>query len=368
MNIIAYVQKEKRTLSQLPFNEVDSLVLSQLSYLNFDRALPKIREGNSGLTLGDFHSTIKNYEQIFEHVLRPRSNKKLLAAVVASPRFQNFGVTNYVNDINRKIEKQFAALTFVLDKQTIYVAFRGTDDTVIGWKEDFNLVYISPIPAQKEAALYLEKMAAKSYTKLFVGGHSKGGTLAAYSIINAPWRVKKEVVAVYNHDGPGFKMSFWQGWRAKLMARKIKKTLPQSSIVGILLETNPRYDVVKSKRLGLMQHDPFSWQIDRDHFVLVDRISKGSQYLDKALKTWLGQLPSEKRALFVDTLFQIVSASEVEDFSQLSKISRRQIEAMVGAAKNLDQETQDFLKQTLKNLGKIYWHYLTANVKKKTFN
>ncbi|MDO5561473.1 MAG: DUF2974 domain-containing protein [bacterium] len=367
MNIIDYAKQEKRTLSQLPFNEVDSLILSQLAYLNFDRALAKVKENNSPLLVGDFKETLKNYEQIFEHVRDPRSNKKLLAAVVANPRFRNFGVTNYINEVNKKIEKQFAAVTFVLDAQTIYVAFRGTDDTIIGWKEDFNLVYLNPIPAQKEAAAYLEKMAAKSYTKLFVGGHSKGGTLAAYSIINAPWRVKKEVVAVYNHDGPGFKMGFWQGWRAKLMSGKIKKTLPQSSIVGILLETNPCYDIVKSKRFGVMQHDPFSWQINGDHFVLVDRISKGSQYLDKTLKTWLGQLSSEKRALFVDTLFQIISASKVEDFSQLNKIGRSQIEAMIGAAKNLDQETQDFLKQTLKNLGKIYWHYLTAGVKKKNF-
>lgn len=364
-NIIDYVWQQKKTFAQKHFNEVDSLVLSQLAYLNFNRALPAVKSSTSHLCLRNFVPEIKNYAKIFAHVRDPQSNQKLLAAIIQSPRFQNLEIINFVNEINQQTEKQFAAITFILDPQTLYVAFRGTDDTLVGWKEDFNLTYLKPIPSQREAARYLKKIAAKKYTRLIVGGHSKGGTLATYSAINAPWIVKREIIAVFNHDGPGFQMDFWQNWRAKMMDRKIKKTLPQNSIVGILLETNPRYDIVKSKRFGWMQHDPFSWQIQDDHFILVDRISRGNRYLDKTLEKWLSQLSPAKRELFIDSLYKIVTASKVEDFSQLSHLHKEQIEAAIAAAKNLDSETKEFLKQTLKNLGKIYWHYLAAGVKRK---
>ncbi len=348
MNITAYTQMEMKTFDEKSFCEIDSLVLSQFSYTFFDGFIPGINKFKRSVRLCDIYCA-EHFEKIFKMVRNPEENRQLFAALAASPRFRNVKMNYYVNEIDREMEKQFSAVSYILDKKTSYISFRGTDATVVGWKEDFNMAFMDEVPAQKRAVEYVNSVAKRLTRNLIVGGHSKGGNLAVYSTVMCKPSIQKRIEKVYSHDGPGFKSLLKSGEYEGIKDR-IYKTVPQSAIIGMLLENQEDYKVIKSNNQGIMQHDPFSWEIEGSYFVTLDKVTDSSKSMNKTLSDWLSEIPDDERKRVVNALFQMIHAAKVTTVYELKKLKLKDMKYLPEIASSLDTETKKFLFDVVKKL------------------
>ena len=239
-NIIDYAEKELNTLEKKAFNPIDSLVLAQFSYIHFDNVMKALKKEKTNIMIKDLFKA-EYFDKMLSDVRDDVSNHKLLTALAANPRFRDMGISNYVNKLDSQLEKQFSATTFFIDADTAYVAFRGTDSTIVGWKEDFNMSFTMPVPSQDEAVRYLNAFGNDFKGKIIVGGHSKGGNLAVYATMYCQREINNRIIQVYCHDGPGFQEEVFHSDPYLNIASRLHKTLPQSSTVGMLLEYQDNY-------------------------------------------------------------------------------------------------------------------------------
>lgn len=352
-NIIEYVENNMKTFALQDFNAVDSLVLSKLSYFRFEDIVPFLPERGMPVKIGELLKA-----ELFSFMLpdkRDRENsQRLLFALAASPRFRNTYLNFYVNNYDLVAEKQFSSVTFFLEDKTAYIAYRGTDSTFVGWKEDFNMAYISPIPAQEDGVKYLNTVARKiPGVALRVGGHSKGGNIAVYSAVKCDLHIQKRIKRVYNHDGPGFKENLFMSPEFLRIKDIIHTTLPESSLVGMLLQYHEDYLVIKSSRRGFMQHDAFTWIVDNDDFCYAEKISNSALLRSKSLNEWLNSLNDEKRKMFINALFEVLEKTENESFIELTEEWKKAASSILVAIKNSDPETKKFVSATLSELAKL---------------
>lgn len=352
MNIVGYVENCRESFLQRPFSEVDSLVLSQLSYIRFDGLAKGLKEGGEPVLLRQLF-TEANAGKMLSGVRDGESNAALLSALVISPRFGELSINYYESELSVKLEEQFSAMTFFLPNTAPYIAFRGTDATIIGWKEDFNMAFQSPVPSQQRALDYLLRVAEQIDGNFMQGGHSKGGNLAVYSGFSAPESVQQRILAIYDHDGPGFKEKLADNEGFVRIERKILKTVPESSVIGMLLECGDSYRVVESSRIWINQHDPFSWKIAEWKFCLKENVSGSAVYTDRTLTDWLSGLSDPERERFVDILFGILGAGGAETFAQLREGWQKNVPAMLSAVHGTNPEMRRFEFRTLAALGGI---------------
>ncbi|HQA15819.1 MAG TPA: DUF2974 domain-containing protein [Candidatus Avimonas sp.] len=348
-NMINYVMENGHSFESKKFNAVDSLVLSQLAYLNFDGVVPGIADITAPVSIQEVVA-VENPDRMFQNVRESKNNRLLLFAFTNSPRFRDTKLVFFVNQIDGKAEKQFSAITYLLSDGSAYIAYRGTDSTFVGWKEDFNMAFISPVPSQKEGVAYLNAVADRISCPLIIGGHSKGGNIAVYSAIHCRRSVQNRIMHIFSHDGPGFRDEVFQSDGYFIVKDRINKTLPQSSIIGMLLQHQENYSVVKSNRIWLMQHDPFSWLIDGDDFLYIPSITKSALYMNGTLNQWVNSYDDQKRELFVNTLFQIIQATNATTFYDLTGDWQKRAYAILGAMRGIDDETRKFLFQTIRSL------------------
>ncbi len=348
-NIIDYVISETRSFKDKKFSSVDSLVLSQIAYMRFDGVVPDLSKSVSFIPVGEV-AAMGSLDTLFQGVRSNRNNQQLFEAFVKSPRFCDTELAFYRNQLDDETEKQFSAITFFLVDGSTYIAFRGTDSTITGWKEDFNMAFTSPIPSQKEGVDYLDAVADRTSGTLRVGGHSKGGNIAVYSAINCAPLAQKRIEQIYSHDGPGFRDEILRSAGYLMIKDRINKTLPQSSIIGMLLHNQEQYSVVKSNRIWVMQHDPFSWLINGDDFLYLPSISKSATYMHATLDQWMNLYDDQKRKLFINTLFQIFQATEANTVYDLTGDWHKRAVAALGALREIDEETRSFVLQTIGSL------------------
>ena len=301
--------------------EIDNLIFSLISYVDFGDAASGELTSDSPTLL----DTTKKYfrahrgEKINMGLIVPDSIVKLTSRAARSRRFGESRVGGYVNHICANTETQFSAMTFLLDDCSIFVAFRGTDDTVVGWKENFNMSFMLPVPAQLEAVAYLENVARHArWRDIRVGGHSKGGNLAVYAGVKCKKRVKKKLRAIYNNDGPGFDRSFIDSEEYNSVRNLIRTLVPESSVVGMLLEHEESYEVVRSTASGIFQHDGMSWEVMGGSFMRAEDISDGSRRIDTILKKWLSELSGEQRRNFVDSVYEILSSGNIKTLTEMN--------------------------------------------------
>jgi hypothetical protein len=352
-NIIEYVEKNMQGMAAKGFNAVDSLVLSKLAYVRFEHIVPSLAERASAVRIGELLRA-EMFGSMFLNMSELENNKRFLFALAASPRFRNIHMNHYIDNSDTVMEKQFAAVTFFLEDKTAYIAFRGTDSTFVGWKEDFNMAYISPVPSQEESVKYVNAVARRNpFTRVRIGGHSKGGNLAVYASIKCEPAVQKRIISVFNHDGPGFKDSILQSPAFFKIKDRIHTTLPESSLVGMLLQHHEDYLVIKSNRHGIMQHEPFSWIVENDDFCYVESIKNDAMIRSNTLNVWLNALTDEKRKLIVNVLFQVLETTDAETFQELSEDWYKSAVTILGAVKNIDPESKKFVLQTINALAKL---------------
>ena len=351
--ILDYIKKYGNfSFKDMPMNEVDSLALCQLSYLKFDGMVPDVRENGKSVKLKSLKES-PDYDRLFADVRYADVNRALFEGMLSGKRFGNMKLNCYINIVEKQWETQFSAITYLLDDGTVYVAFRGTDETIVGWKEDFNMAFLSPVPGQEYSVKYLNLVAGKIDCPFYIGGHSKGGNLAVYSAMTCRPEIQNRIIKVFCMDGPGFRPELLEQCHYERISGRVVKILPHSSLVGMLFESDMHYKVVESKSFGLAQHDPYNWLVEEDHLKQVKDIYESRKRMDNTLNTWILSLNEEQLKLFVDTLYQVISASEADNLIDFTAEWKKSMNGIIGAIKEVDKETAKALKQVVKALFEI---------------
>lgn len=378
MDLFSYLERELVTFDERPLGPVDSAALSQicmvdgagviprsserpLDELSRGRALGRLTERWRARRIPDVRFRDLFRAELFEGMFRgltPERVKRELATLVASPRFRDLRLCDYTSVMNGAAHVQFSATTFVWhgqshDSDFAYVAFRGTDNSLVGWRENFDMAVEPPVAAQRLAVDYLEDVARHLPQRLYVGGHSKGGNLATYAALRCSEEVRARIERVFDHDGPGFKPGFASVEEFKPLVGRIHRTVPEESIVGMIMENPAPTLVVRSTARGIDQHSVFTWEVAGNDFVYADGLSDGALLTHDVLAEWLDSLSDAEEPQVVEALFRAIDASGVTDARQVLSGDARPIALVVEAARAMDRETRDVLVPALSRLASI---------------
>ena len=351
------------SLAQDPFNSIDALLLSSLSYVDFTNVVPAKGEG-----MVTMEEASKRFFELHteEELAQDKSfinfAPSLLRALAESNRFKDAYLLNFVDDTDISREIQFAAVEIDLSDGTVFISYRGTDDRIVGWKEDFNLSYMT-VPAETEADQYFREVMDGRTEKVRLGGHSKGGHLAIYAVASAP-ELYDKVLTIYSFDGPGFNDEAMVTDHFKRVQKKVEKFITQTSIVGRLLTSTVEPVVVKSNELGIMQHNPLSWELEGKEFETLDFTDKLSDLFDETMTTWLDNMSFEERKVFVDELFSVFEASGCENISEMTRIGIKGTKAIITRMAQIKNDSGEKVR-TLVKMFFINFNVLKDNVVKE---
>lgn len=353
-------------LERDPFNSVDALLLSCLSYVDFANVAPAM--GEEKITLEEASERffrLHSPEELAQDKSFIKFAPSMLKALADSDRFKDAYLLNYVNDTDISREIQFSAIEIDTSDGASFISFRGTDDTIIGWKEDFNLSFMT-VPAEEEAVAYLKKVTEGNTNKVRIGGHSKGGHLAIYSAALADDKLNSRIESIYNFDGPGFNRDATESENFRKIQSRIVKIIPESSIVGRLLFNATEPVIVRSNETGIMQHDPLSWQLEGKEFETRDFTDKISDLFDETMTKWLDEMSFDERKVFVDELFSVFEASGCENLSMLTKVGVRGTKAMIERMKEIKNDSGEKVR-TLMKMFFVNINVLRENTVKERF-
>ncbi len=364
-NIMDYISwRGDLTFAQSPFNEVDNLILACFSYVNLDRIPAVTRQ--KGIEL---KKLVKEFKKL--HTIKELEADKsfirlapfMMFEMAESVRFGNCVIRNYVNEIVTEAEQQFSAVEIVLDDGTSYISFRGTDDTIIGWKEDFNLS-TGVVPAQERAVEYMQRISDKASGMLRVGGHSKGGNLAIYGSVMCK-SVHDKILEIYSNDGPGFSKEFQESPETAEMMPKIIRIIPEYSIIGTLLEHEKQPIIVASTSRGLLQHDGFSWEVQGTGLVRRDSLNKTALRFVEILHKWIDGMDMEQKRLLIEDLFATLQASGYENLSEVQSGGIKSLAAMVKRLDKFAPESRGMMQELLTAICGGWLEQLQENTKDK---
>ena len=364
-NIMDYISwRGDLTFAQSPFNEVDNLILACFSYVNLDRIPAVTRQ--KGIEL---KKLVKEFKKL--HTIKELEADKsfirlapfMMFEMAESVRFGNCVIRNYVNEIVTEAEQQFSAVEIVLDDGTSYISFRGTDDTIIGWKEDFNLS-TGVVPAQERAVEYMQRISDKASGMLRVGGHSKGGNLAIYGSVMCK-SVHDKILEIYSNDGPGFSKEFQESPETAEMMPKIIRIIPEYSIIGTLLEHEKQPIIVASTSRGLLQHDGFSWEVQGPELVRRDSLNKTALRFIDILHKWIDGMDTEQKRLLIEDLFATLQASGCENLSEVQSGGLKSLAAMVKRLDKFAPESRGMMQELLTAICGGWLEQLQENTKDK---
>jgi hypothetical protein len=329
------------------FNEVDNLIFASLSYIDFEDVVPCTPD--RAVTLAQAVRQLKEADRLTPKGLFLQPYPELLVRAAEADRFKDVLLTCYISRMDETIPNQFAAVIFSIGARAHYIAYRGTDDNLAGWKEDFLMSFKDAVLAQKQAAAYLNKYAPRLPGRVYVGGHSKGGNLAVFAASHTAERLRKKIAAVYNNDGPGFQTPLLQSEGYAKIENRIQTIIPKSSVIGLLLEHGADYKIVASSENGMLSHNPLTWGVSGTSFVHETELSKSSRTTNEALRAWLGTLTLPQREQFTEALFEVISATGAQTLSDLTKERLLLVDAMLKKYRSLDRDTRKLLRDTVIN-------------------
>ena len=348
--MLTYVQSQLDMFDERPLCAVDSLVFSWLSYFRLGEGL-RAACTPAGISLHELLRA-EDFESMFGTSWDPDGSRELLFAACASPRFREVRLCDFVFKTDAAQEEQFAAMTFALPSGGIYVAFRGTDSTIVGWKEDLNMAYLCPVPAQEEAQAYLEEALRHHEGPVYVGGHSKGGNLAVYAAASCREDLQERICQVYSHDGPGFSDEFRAGSGFLRIQKRMTKTVPKSSVIGLIMDDGSDSRVVESGGFSIFQHNPFLWEVDGCAFAPADGLTASARYLAATIADWMARFTPEERGRFIDTLFDVIGVTGATRFADIRDSWKESVPAMRAAAEALGPDERAFVQDVLKALAR----------------
>ena len=341
------------TFEASPPNEVDCLILSMLSYIDFTEIVPTI-DDRGEISLADaaaaFFSKYPTPRDYPMGILIPKQIIRLFERLRDTPRFRDVRMCAFVNDTDVEREIQFSAVTFLVKASTAIVAYRGTDDTLVGWKEDLNMTFLLAVPSQLSAVEYLERVAQRHGGEIILTGHSKGGNLAVYAAVHAASELRDRIVQVYSHDGPGFGHCILDEPAYLEMRPRMHSIVPQSSVVGMLLEHDENYTVVKSRqKTGFLQHNGLSWEVMGASFVHLEEVSAESRRIDKTVNQWIRDMTPEQREEFSEAVYRLFSVDGARTLTDFVSVRKK----WLAHSKSLDPEVHKTVQKMLSSLIKL---------------
>ena len=342
-NMNSYAKNFLYDFKERKFNELDALILTWLSYFHIPKAIYKSASFKS-IKIKELYNA-KYFDDMTFDVYDKNFSIELLSYLAANPRFRDIDIYYYIENTSKIIEKQFSAMTFYIGNKTYFTAFRGTDHSFVGWKEDLNMAYLKSIPSQISAKTYLAKVMKRLKGDFIIGGHSKGGNLAVYSSSFIDKALKKRIKKIYNFDGPSLRKDNKESKEYKSIKKKIIKFVPQSSIVGMIFETTENFYTVKSNSLGVLQHCPFTWEIDNNKLKTVKNNTIDSKTFRASLNSLVDSLSESELRLFVDTIYGIVNNAKSDTVEKLIKNANKDLPRIFAGIKNLDNEQKKLISK-----------------------
>lgn len=328
-DIISYVYEFGGfTFAEKPFCEIDGLVFSHLSYFIFNNIIPAIGDNKPSVALCDVAQQM-DWHNFISVKWELDKNRELFYKIAFSRRYRNTKANYFVEEVNVEEDMQFCAVTFMLGNGDTFISFRGTDDTLIGWKEDFYMAYRTPVGAQIKSTEYVNQVAKllsrKKNLRFYMGGHSKGGNLAVYAAMTCDESIKHRIGKVYNMDGPGFRPDFMSTLDYDGIKDKVLKIVPDESFVGMLMEQKTDFELIKSREIGVQQHVCFSWCVEGDRFERTElQIPKRKELYDR-INNWIFALGIEQVGDFIESLFKIVEITEAKTLTDLKNVKGGEI-------------------------------------------
>jgi len=347
-NILDYLKSNNNLFKDEPFNNIDSLILCQFFYGKIES---QMNNDNRSFKIKDFYKA-EYFEKMFVDDISDEENKEILTLMAANPRFRDIVVKNLVVEFSEIREMQFAAITYEIDESTDYICFRGTDGSMLGWKEDFNMAFMPETPSQRNAVRYIKIFYEnENGKKIYVGGHSKGGNLAVYGASLCGRQIQDNIIKVFSHDGPGFRDEFFSEEGYNNIKDRIFKMVPQTSAVGMLLESQVEYKVVKSSAFSIVQqHSAFTWIVNEYDFEYLKERSGEGVFIDNTMHEWLMSASLKEREIFVDTLFRIFTNNGIETVREANSIGAKDIAEIISSLDELDEESKKIFFSMIKSL------------------
>ena len=332
------------SLRFVQFQELDGAILARLAYLPLERLFPQGLE--RPLPLAEAGAQLLALPGLAEQMTQPE-DLHLLRVLLTGERFRHAELVGFSSLTDEESQTQFSALALRLRPDEVTVAFRGTDNTLVGWKEDFNMGFVCPVPGQTLAVQYLERLAVRYSGALRLCGHSKGGNLAVYAAAFCAPAVQERILGVYNYDGPGFDETvlFREGYRA--VCARAHTFVPQSSVIGMLLGHEEAYTIVHSERVGLMQHDIYSWEVERDGFHHLETVTNSSRFIDYTIKAWIAGMDAQQRERFVDAIYGIMKETKAETLRDLNENRINSARHVLRSLRSLDEQTRSDVTHAL---------------------
>lgn len=334
--------------SQVPLNKIDALIFAQLSYVNMENLV--CSDFSSPITIKQLYQNYinsKDFPTRNTSYYKKKKTTELLAAAASCERYCNVEVCHHIQIIDEQKSEQFKAVTFILPQQTV-IAISGTDDTIIGWKEDFMLSFSQNIPSYQDALTYFEKTASYFSAPLILTGHSKGGNICINTAVNCDKKLQKQIQAVYNFDGPGFEKKFFLQDSFKQIEEKVFSFYPSGSIVGMIYYHPKKYEIVKSNGVALNQHKATLWEICGSDFIHEKEFASQSIIFNESLNNWTRHVSEKNRAIIANNLFDIISSSGAKTLTELGHIKIKSLQNMFSTYTNLKNPQSEDLKLFVK--------------------
>ena len=331
-----------------PFNEVDALILSELAYTDFENPFPE----GACIPIGEVYEAFfqkHTREQILKDFSYTAKAALLMEEMSRGARFKQTKMQNFINEIDKTLVSQISAVTYLLEDGTTFVAFRGTDSSLAGWREDFDLSYLPQTEGQRRAVEYLDMVGRKTDRPLRVGGHSKGGNFAVYASAFSPDFIQDAILEVYSFDGPGFRRETIDSPGYQRILPKVISIIPDTAVIGMLLSSKSTHQVIKSSASGIFQHDGFSWMITRNRFARTS-LSDMGRMVEQTIGLWLEQMNDQDRKALSDAVFMILEGTGRDSFHGMNEQKWKSVEAMISSMASLPKEKRQTLLKLTKKL------------------
>jgi hypothetical protein len=348
--LLDYVEENgTKSFEEKPYNEIDSLVLGIISYLDLGGIIPKDKNKvTMNYAINKFFKRHVNDEKAKYRGTGLKSAYNIICTLRKSIRYKDLLLYNY--DYQFHDDLQFSALCIDIDNKTTFISFEGTDDLVSGWREDCEAAYMFPTNSQQLAIDYVNKhIEIFSNRKYIIGGHSKGGNLALVAGMYANILAKMKIIKIYSFDGPGLRKMELDSYQYKSVRKRFEHIIPEYSIVGLFMRNDGNYRVVKSVKKGLLAHDANNWVVDEDSLV-AGKLDYNSINLDKELKKWLDQYSLEERKEFVDQIFDIFDRLGIKDFCEVKANMIPKMIKIIGSLPSLDKKARKMMGLLLKSI------------------
>lgn len=355
-HLIDYLEKvENLTFDQEPLNILDKVCINEIGYLTYEK----------WLTASDLKKPINLHDFAEGKELNPdysfmvtKERVELAEAIVRSRRFASLSLSNYRSVLDKEVEKQFAAMIFSLPELDYHqLVFRGTDDSVIGWKEDFQLTYSREIPAHRSAMTFLEDHLPNLSGCITISGHSKGGNLALYSAIQCSIALREKISELLLLDSPGLMKSLLEKPSYQELKAKMTVVRPQDSVVGVMLYWDRPAQLVAAEGIGFAQHNALTWKVDltTNDFVYVYQPTDLSQRLEETFQEWIETLPNQELKQVCDLVFDTILDSGIESLDDIGIQALPQLGQMLQEFGNLSDKQKKVLQDGFNQLLWIFW-------------